>query len=186
MGPTDAEGWAGAPCHSGLGPCLCSGTHALAICSNCSSLFRPFWSLSPPCPWGQLSSGLRIGLLSEGGAPGAAFPGPGSDRWGRGRQSCLSCRRVATRGRRDQVFLLSAGAARIPSSPRTPSFSGSAGHPPAAAREGSLPGWEAAGGGCSLCLSRSYSRSLSLLCREVLPAVYPPFLLLLEGRDQAE
>lgn len=84
---------------------------------------------SPPCPWGWpvgvISLGLQIGPLSEGGAPGVcpswvrAPPPllPGSEAWGSLRPGYLSCLRMATRGLRDQVFLFSAGAARIPSSP---------------------------------------------------------------------
>ena len=68
---------------------------------------------------------------------------------------------MATRGLRDQVFLFSGGAARIPSSPGIPSFSGSAGRP-AIAAGGPLPGWEAAEGMWPL-PSSSCSRSASSL-----------------------
>ena len=99
-----------------------------------------------------MSSGRQIGPLSKGGALGAASLDQGSGvsnpalLWGSGRQSCLSCLHVATRGLWDQVFLLSSGAAAIPSRAGTLSFSGSAGHPPVTATKGSLPGWEATGG----------------------------------------
>lgn len=59
---------------------------------------------------------------------------------------------MATRGLRDQVFLFSVGAARIPSSARSLSFSGSVGHRPATATEGSLPGWEATKGDVAFAL----------------------------------
>lgn len=84
-----------------------------------------------------------------------------------------------------RFFSFSAGAARIPSSPRARSFSGSAGRPPAAARGGSLP----AGRPREREAAFAYPDPIpgvSPFSREVLPAVYPPFLLLLEGREQAE
>lgn len=109
---------------------------------------------------------LEAASLSQGSRVShPAIPG------GRGRHSCLSCLRVATRGLWDQVFLLSSGAAGLPSSVGALGFSGSADHSPAAAAKGSLPGWEATGGVHCLCPSSSNSVRKS-------SAIYLPFLLL--------
>lgn len=124
-----------------------------------------------------MSSGLQRGSVSRDGALGAASLSQSSRvshpalPGGSGRQSCLSCLRVTTRGLWDQVFLLSGGAAGIPSSVGALSFPGSADLSPAAAAKGSLPGWEATEG--AHCLSPSSSNSVRKPS-----AVYRPFLLL--------
>ena len=158
------------PLTQGCGDILVSvHTLSLGLTGGCDELRAAEWVCLQR--WGTGS------CLPESGLQGLPprHPGRGVCRgwWGvcSGRQSCLSCLRVATRGLWDQIFLLSCGAAGIPSSVGALSFSGSADLSPAAAAKGSLPGWEATGGAHCLCPSSSNSVRKS-------SAVYPPFLLL--------